>query len=708
MIKIKGILTDGQLNKLDKLTFYKEERLLLNKIRTWTKRTRLYIEINLFAGILMVLGTFIALVVTSRFSNISEKYITYFFMLLSFFAVVDLLLIYMKKVRSVNFYHRMMTDLYDHLLKFILDNYRLSLAELIPNFPNVKEISEDMGRAGLSSANYYDAMGVLGGIILGGFSLILYFFISGDVVYLRLSLITFLILGSFGLFLYLGKKFSQARQIYRVEADKFDQAFKDSEPLLVRTQIDYETSNYEKYLEKVVTNTDHVNLVSEINVALLPIFLLFLPYALNIKEGVLSYILIGLFVSGKLFGRSLIISQKADLDISEVRQREVSDLLDLILSINSELTPAKYEEIKEKYLKGKSDTLLKHSILNEIEKQGGEGVSVKNLEYVSGRIGQKKVIKANDLLIPSGKVSFLIGDSGIGKSIFGRLLTLRYADFSADFIGINDSDFRTFPNLEESHRYLHFSGLRNVSTSYRNAISVYIKNYWAECLFIKRVENYNGESDKLRTHFIKNSDYYGGTILPLFNKYHDILILGEYSEDQNKNNSHYYYLGQLFKYMHTDNLFTELVNKSRREFGETKFKTMMADLLRGEYFAFNHLLSYIPEASLYFMDAVLSEPPISQGQRRRILYALDVFMKGKVFVVDEPFSNLDVGTSINIFKDLVHYAKTYGAVVLVLDQKIFGEVYEKFKSEFGLILSFRSNEAGLYNIAPVENLNFAG
>jgi len=712
MMNIKGILTDEQLNKLDKLTFYREERLILEKIKIWSRRARFYVEIHFLAGIIMVYGTFIALVLTSRLSSVSEKYITYFFMLFTFFAVANLLLVYLRKVNSVNYYHRLMRDLYDNLLRFILDNYRLSLAELLPNFPNAKEISEDLGRAGLSSANYHEAMGTLGGIILGGVTVVAYYAVGGDIVYLRIALITFVILGFFALFLYLGKKFSQAQQVYKVEADKFDQAFNDSEPLLVRTQIDYETSNYEKLLKKVVSYTDRVNLVSEVNVGLLPVLLLFLPYALDIKEAVLSYILVGLFVSGKLFGRSLVISQKADVDQAEKRLKEVNDLLDLILSINSELTPAKYEEIKKKYLlsNGVSADSAKSSELEDVTADyGGESLFIKNLEYISGRIGQKKVIKAKKLLIPSGKVSFLIGDSGVGKSVFGRLITLRYADFSAEFMGIRNSDFRIFTNLEEAHKLLHFSGLRNISTSYRNAVSVYIKNYWADSLFIKSVGTFSVKSDKLRTHFTKNSDYYFSTILELFKKYDDLLVLSGHSEIKKRSNPHnyYFYLGQLFKYVHNDTLFFDTLAECTEEFGENGLKELLVELLRAEFYAFDHLVSYIPEASLYFMDAVLSEPPISQGQRRRILYALDVFMKGKVFVVDEPFSNLDVGTSLNIFKDLINYAKSYNAVVLVLDQKIFKEVYEKFKSEFGIVLSFNPSNDDSYAIDTMQDIYFA-
>ena len=715
MIQIKGILTEGQLNKLDKLTFYKEERLLLEKIKTWSKKTRLYIKIHFFVGILTVFGTFIALVMTSRLSGISDNYVKYFFMIFFVFSAAELFFVYIKKVHSVNYYHRIMRDLYDNLLRVILDNYRLSLAEVLPNFPNVKEISEDMGKAGLSSANYHEAMEVLTGIVLGGIVLFLYFLAGGDIVYLRLTVITFIILGFFGLFLYLGKKFSNAQQAYRGEADKFDQVFNDSEPLLVRTQIDYETSSYEKYLKKVVHYTDRVNLVSEINVGLLPVLLLFLPYALDIKEAVLSYILVGLYVSGKLFGRSLVISQKADVDHAEKRIKEVDDLLDLILSINSELTPAKYVEMKDSYLSRNNGKFYKSwkndskkSIIEVIEEHKGEGLLVKNLEFISGRVGQKKIIKVSELLIPSGKVSFLIGDSGIGKSVFGRLVTLRYADFNAEFLGISSLDFRLFTNLEEAHKYLHFSGLRNIFTSYRNAISVYIKNYWEDSMFVKSVENIKIDSDTLRTHFVKNSDYYGSTVLNVLRNIDEINknIKPIYVQKEN-NQTYYFYLGQLFKYLHSGDLFIEMVNKCKTELSETSMNNLLVELLKTEYYAYKHMLSYIPEASLYFLDAVLSEPPISQGQRRRILYALDVFMKGKVFVVDEPFSNLDVGTSINIIKDLIKYAKSFDAVVLVLDQKIFKEVYEKFKDEFGLVLTFKSDENGSYVIKPLEQVFFS-
>jgi hypothetical protein len=113
-------------------------------------------------------------------------------------------------------------------------------------------------------------------------------------------------------------------------------------------------------------------------------------------------------------------------------------------------------------------------------------------------------------------------------------------------------------------------------------------------------------------------------------------------------------------------------------------------LMCAEYLAWNHLLKLIPEASLYFMEAVLSEPPISQGQRRRIIYLLDILNSGEVFVMDEPTANLDEQTYLQVFEDLVVYAREEKASVIVLEPKVYPKVFELLqeKGVLGNIYSF--------------------
>ena len=112
-----------------------------------------------------------------------------------------------------------------------------------------------------------------------------------------------------------------------------------------------------------------------------------------------------------------------------------------------------------------------------------------------------------------------------------------------------------------------------------------------------------------------------------------------------------------------------------------------------EYISYNHLKNYVPEANIYYMDANLSEPPISEDMKLRFLYAIDVFMEGLILVVDEPFSQLDPNLSKIIFNDLVNYAKNYNAVVIILDEKINSDVIDdnRGKDVLGKILRFESD-----------------
>ncbi|OGE03862.1 hypothetical protein A3B51_01435 [Candidatus Curtissbacteria bacterium RIFCSPLOWO2_01_FULL_41_18] len=694
---IKGILPKEQFDKLGKLVFFREERIIVEEIRTWSLKSRNLIKINFYVNSIIVFIIFVSLVLINTPISLDINYATWIFLGFILFATFNLFFIYLKEVHSVNNYHRIIRDLYDNLLKFIFDYYRLSLAEFLPNFPDTKEISEDLGRAGLSSCNYYDTLSEILGIISGCLLILVLFILNNHPTYAISVLITLTILIFYAVFLYLGKKYSQAQQVYRNEADNFDLAFNDSQPLLVKTQINYENSVYKKYLKRVVSYTDRINIISELNSGLLPAFLLFLPMVFNVSNPAVVYLLVGLFVSGKLFGKSLIISHKADIDLAEKRIKDVDHLLNLIIRTNSEITPLRYKKMRA----------LAKRYLNKTSQQEN-GLTIKNLEYVSGRTGQKNLIKANKLFIPAGKVSFLIGESGIGKSIFGRIVTLRYADFKAEYLGINDFDLRMFPSLEKAHENLHFSGLRNITTSYRNAVSVYIKNCPQRCLLIKNTNSFRISTDELLEFFYLNSEYYKDTLLEFLKSNRKLLSKAKRKSELRKRDPkiYYEYLGLMFKNINIKGVFLQLTKQFLEKFGIDEQREIIDDLLKIEIFSFKHLLSYIPEASLYFMDAVLSEPPISQGQRRRVLYAIDVLLEGKVFVVDEPFSNLDEHTSLNIFRDLARYAREYNSVVFILDQKMFKSIYTKHKNDFGLVMSFSKSADGNYLIEPTQNMQF--
>lgn len=123
-------------------------------------------------------------------------------------------------------------------------------------------------------------------------------------------------------------------------------------------------------------------------------------------------------------------------------------------------------------------------------------------------------------------------------------------------------------------------------------------------------------------------------------------------------------------------------------------------------FLYNHLKSLIPEASQYFMDAVLSEPPISQGQRRRIIFLIDILIKTKLLVVDEPMANLDLNSSKLVFDKLKEILKVNNSCILVLDQKIIPEIcnYLTNNKTLGNIYNFVPDKSN-YKIEESPFLN---
>ena len=284
----------------------------------------------------------------------------------------------------------------------------------------------------------------------------------------------------------------------------------------------------------------------------------------------------------------------------------------------------------------------------------------------------------------------MVGDYGMGKTLFGRVATLRYSNFNADILAIGDKDIRTFKSLEQGLKYLHYSCQRNISTSYRNALSVYINDAKQTNIFVKKVFNFKGDLKDVKQHFIDHKDYYGDLhvlLSGLLDK--EDMVFGE----KDLSGGYFNLVANLYQnFSHQASVLTAL-KELKDKVNEDIFNKGLILAAVAEYISYNHLKNYVPEANIYYMDANLSEPPISEDMKLRFLYAIDVFMEGLILVVDEPFSQLDPNLSKIIFNDLVNYAKNYNAVVIILDEKINSDVIDdnRGKDVLGKILRFESD-----------------
>jgi len=72
---------------------------------------------------------------------------------------------------------------------------------------------------------------------------------------------------------------------------------------------------------------------------------------------------------------------------------------------------------------------------------------------------------------------------------------------------------------------------------------------------------------------------------------------------------------------------------------------------------------------------------------------MDIFLPSRLFVVDEPFANLDPKSGKIMLKEIERYTKDTKSCVIILDQKILPEFYDSnFKKNwFGEIYTFKKS-----------------
>lgn len=267
---------------------------------------------------------------------------------------------------------------------------------------------------------------------------------------------------------------------------------------------------------------------------------------------------------------------------------------------------------------------------------------------------------------------------------------MRYSSYKADFIGKGDYDFRCFKTLDQAQSSLIFSTLRSIETSYRNAVSAYL----GEASRSNRlIQDLNGEFDKkeVNKYFFDNLNYY-----------YDLSKSEIFETILNSDSLKYFELSES-ELENVVKIFRGFNNcKELSKFIKGFDSSIVKYALLAEYYSFKHLKKFIPDASQFFMDAVLSEPPISQGQRRRILFALDILLEGFVYVADEPLANLDFESSIPMLDEMMSYVDDTDSSILLLDQQLNKKVvnYIKMKSYLGNIFKFCDSQS--YNLKIIR------
>lgn len=662
-------LSAGELKKFKDLITEKEYSASLDFFYKKLKERELIKRAYSASFFINSLLMFTLLVFYSEISKLSKSEYTAFAISVIIFSLVSLYAIFVSSGNSMNWVAGLTLFFIPKYIEKVQSKFRTSLSEIVPYFPDTATLSTDL-RWGIFAENE-KRQNVLVRLaaMLVSFSGLIY-----GIAYFKPTIFAGSVIVLLAIFLehvrgFIAKKYNLNNVKVRAATDSENQVYRDTSPLIAGMGLSegFGTS-YLKALKSEISWFAMSNTQLYYQKYVLFLLIYFLPPILGFTNEAMQLIALLVFSTTNI-NISNYIENRMKLDNSAFRLQQLNNLLDEALKLESEITESVYQEM------GAAVNLTHQSMTNI------QGLEINELTYSSGRPGQQNTINVQNTTLPAGKISHLTGRSGIGKSILGRILTMRYSQFEAKSLNLNGKDIRTYPSLDEARLHLLFSGLREVNTSYRFTTSMYLKKDSTTNTFIQTVQNPTHKIlRETKTHFDKHADYYGLEVVKEVKK----LTLKKF-----------------VSVTEPDKVYDIYRNKCKISLTEPEF----AYAAVAEYFAFNHLKTLIPEASLYFVDAILSEPPISQGQRRRTIFAFDVLLTADVLVVDEPFSNLDHKSAVLVLKSLADYAKSTNAVVLVLDQKVIHEVVSDpiYADSKGTVLSFveRGDKTDIVQIDPV-------
>jgi ABC-type ATPase involved in cell division len=660
-MEIFGFISNDTLSLLEKLAFTEDEKSFI-KVYSKSIRTAKWIALLLFITYTLESIAFITIISTVQWITLATQSQKIF--ILTVFLVINILFAFTKSAWShyQNYTNRLTKYLLDNILELIVYNYRLSLGDSLPNFRNTKKISNDL--AGgifsyfpfISNVQYF--IMVLSGCVING-TILLFSFSNQTLLVLSVSFIALIAMTIIYVRSLRYEKF--ALNIEDV-SDEIDQYVKNAKSLSLQPDLNFTQSDIINKVKQITSTTDKININYTMFQTVLPILNIFLPIFIEYipKDIFLTIYIIGLFSNA-----GGIVQNLSGMRISNNREKELNDFLHKVSDCESEMSPTKYLKLR-----------LKSKTKKEFTKAQNNSFRLSNVKYLVGRSTQNKTVFVDKMELPAQKISFLFGASGIGKSILGRLITLRFSSFTADFIGIKDFDIRNFKTLYEGRDLLLYSGIREINTSYRASVSMYLRKKFFQKSFAKLIiDGFNSKTirKKAYKHIMQHS-YYKHLQKMLYENTEQV-------STKSLSQSAWEDLANMYMNLFDSSKLNTAYQKILEANNSRYSQRILSLLVIAEYITFSHLKKYIPEASLFFMDAILSEPPISQGQRRRVIYALDIFIKALLFVIDEPSSNLDKETFTTIFEDISSYANLNKSCVLVIEPRLNQEMVDLLRKK---------------------------
>ena len=672
----RGIPSIEQIERLEKFADTKDENDIIRLLIRTLKAFRKY---NVLAYYLMILSRSVFIVLIYLALYFPGQINTQVVIPLVFLLLSARVFSRHKLLSYRNRLSRILENLFDKLLEMILQRYKSSLGEYLPQSPNIKEICKDLVNAVLANTNLNKSESVIIGNSSAVIILIIYTAVTHQPVPYELGLLVLILFILYHILTHYGDSFTNMSMLLLQDIDKLDSRLKDTKPLLTTTRIDLYDSDYIEDSETLIRLISKINILHTTIEDLIPFVFILIPILAGSQ---LAIPLIASMIVMSYLSATLSITNLEQIHNAQKRLEQLDELVGSIRLCGQEINSSKYlslgkEVCDQRISAGSYDSM--------------GSFRVEDLKYFVGRNSEKYQIHASELKFPTKKISILHAGSGSGKSVLGRVITMKYADFTAKFIGRGNFDFRCFDSLSDALSVLHFSTLRSIETSYRNILSVYLFDSSIQNSFIdKIIELSESRSyENVLKYYEDYKDYYSSVLHD--QNIQDILDHKDRINPRELTIKSRTKLAELFRNIEGGLTTEELIGIGN---------PLLRIGLIAEYIAFTHLQKFIPESNQFFMDAILSEPPISQGQKRRVLFAIDIFLKGDLYVADELLTNLDFESAKGMLDEVISYTERYNAPILVLDQELNLSLvkYLQEKKKLGNIYTFKKSGDSGYEI----------
>jgi ABC-type lipoprotein export system ATPase subunit len=473
-------------------------------------------------------------------------------------------------------------------------------------------------------------------------------------------------------------------------SDRFDYEFRDRSQLLIPNSINFHDSDIRKKINDIVIQTDKINILQVVGREVFTVLILLITPFIESGNDVQVVLFITTYFLGLTFGALGIVTHFSNISIAEDRLKGLETTFSAIINIQNNMDQSRFDLLKDR-IDDTSQAIL------PIKLQ--KGLFIQELSLSFGRGVERKKLRIANTHFQPKRFSLITGVSGAGKSVLGRAITLIYGDTVDYNLYLNNKKVTNYQSLYKAQEDLHFSALREFNTSYRNALSAYISNTNINNTFYQEITQFKIQ-ENLRT--------LSADILNFFEQNHSSKDIDkEYisrilKTDPNPEIIVRDLLSKTFRSMSPYFSYSEELEKLRKVYSENQIRMSELYAFVAQHLAWNQLLRFIPKATFFYMDAVLSEPPISQGQRRRVLLAIDLYITGPLMVIDEPFANLDVETSRSILREIIKYAEENNSVLLIIDHKYKPDIYEGFESRLDKVVKIKEKEDSIVTAKTIS------